>query len=158
MIKGIHHVAIHCRDIDRMIRFYSEALGFEVVGSPYDWADTPLVDQIIDVPGSAARAAMMRAGTCYIELFEFQAPQPGSSKPLNPFDKGYTHFCLDVTEIETEYERLKGHGMTFGSPLPVDVGHVKSVYGRDPEGNIIELQETADACDFRMDKLPHFAH
>jgi hypothetical protein len=34
---------------------------------------------------------------------------------------------------------------------------VKSIYGRDPEGNLIELQETAAHCDFRMDKLPPVA-
>jgi hypothetical protein len=36
----------------------------------------------------------------------------------------------------------------------MDAGHVKSVYGRDPEGNVIEIQQTADHCDFRLDKLP----
>ncbi len=154
MITGIHHVGIHVRDLDRMIRFYEEAFGFETVGDIYVWENEPVIDQIIDVPGSAARTVMMRAGTCYIELFEFQAPAPTSTTPLNPYDKGYTHFCVDVTDIEFEYERLKGLGMTFGSPHPVDAGHVKSVYGRDPEGNVIEVQETAADCGFRLDRLP----
>lgn len=44
--------------------------------------------------------------------------------------------------------------MTFSQPGPIDVGHVKSIYGRDPEGNLIEIQQTAEHCDFRMDKLP----
>ena len=57
-------------------------------------------------------------------------------------------------DIEKEFERLKGLGMTFSQPGPIDVGHVKSIYGRDPEGNLIELQQTAAHCDFRMDKLP----
>ena len=154
MITGIHHVGVHVRDLDRMIAFYRDAFGFEPVGDEYQWRDEAIIDQIIDVPGSAARTIMMRAGTCYIELFEFQAPEPTSATPLNPYDKGYTHFCVDVTGIEQEYERLKGLGMTFGSPHPVDAGHVKSVYGRDPEGNVIEIQETAADCAFRLDKLP----
>jgi catechol 2,3-dioxygenase-like lactoylglutathione lyase family enzyme len=154
MITGIHHVGIHVRDLDRMIAFYREAFGFEAVGDEYRWRDEAIIDQIIDVPGSAARTIMMRAGTCYIELFEFQAPAPTSTRPLDPPDKGYTHFCVDVVGIEQEYERLKGLGMTFGSPIPVDAGHVKSVYGRDPEGNVIEIQETAADCAFRLDKLP----
>lgn len=155
MIRGIHHVAIHCRDLDRMMKFYNEAFGFELVGEEFAWKETPLLDTLIDVPGSAARGAMMRAGPCYIEMFEFQAPAPISDKPLSPFDKGYTHFCIDVaSDIEGEYERLKGLGMTFGAPAPIDMGHVKSVYGRDPEGNVIELQQTAEVCDFRLDMLP----
>jgi hypothetical protein len=44
--------------------------------------------------------------------------------------------------------------MTFNDRKPVDMGHVKTLYGRDPEGNVIELQQTAQHCDFRLDKLP----
>ena len=154
MIRGIHHVAVHVRDLDRMIKFYRDAFGFEVVGEEFSWSDTPMLDQLLDVPGSAARGAMLRAGTCYLELFEFSAPQPVSTRPLRPFDKGYTHFCVDVTDIEQEYERLQSLGMTFGHPHPLDAGHVKSIYGRDPEGNVIEIQQTAPDCSFRLDKLP----
>ena len=32
VITGIHHVAVHVRDLDRMLKFYSEAFGFERVG------------------------------------------------------------------------------------------------------------------------------
>lgn len=157
MIRGIHHVSIHVRDLDRMIQFYRDAFGFEVVGEEFSWKDEPVLDALIDVKGSAARGAMLRAGSCYIEMFEFQAPQ-GSTKPLAPYDKGYTHFCVDVaSDIEGEYGRLKGLGMTFGAPAPIDMGHVKSVYGRDPEGNVIELQQTAAHCDFRLDMLPPLA-
>lgn len=154
MIRGIHHVSIHVHDLDRMMAFYRDAFGFELVGEEFGWKDEPVLDALIDVPGSAARGAMLRAGSCYIEMFEFQAPL-GGTKPLNPHDKGYTHFCVDVaSDIEGEYERLRGLGMTFGAPAPIDMGHVKSVYGRDPEGNVIELQQTAAHCEFRLDMLP----
>jgi catechol 2,3-dioxygenase-like lactoylglutathione lyase family enzyme len=154
MIRGIHHVAVHVRDLDRMVKFYHDAFGFELVGDPFDWRDSELIDKIVDVPDSAARGCMMRAGTCYMELFQYSAPDPVSTRPLRPFDRGYTHFCVDVTDIGQEYERLRALGMTFGQPAPLDAGHVKTIYGRDPEGNIIEIQETAEACDFRLDKLP----
>lgn len=153
MIRGIHHVGIHVRDLDRMVTFYKEAFGFEVIDE-FRWSDAEIVDKLIDVPGSAARGCMLRAGSCYMELFQFSAPEPESTRPLRPFDKGYTHMCIDVTDIEKEYERLKGVGMTFGHPSPIDMGHVKSVYGKDPEGNVIEIQQTAGDCVFRLDKLP----
>jgi glyoxylase I family protein len=154
MIRGIHHVAVHVRDLDRMLKFYKQAFGFEIVGEEFSWSDNTTLDRILDVPGSAAKGAMLRAGTCYLEMFQFNAPSPKSSDPLRPFDKGYTHFCVDVTDIEKECERLKALGMTFGDRTPVDVGHVKSLYGRDPEGNVIELQQTAPHCEFRLDQLP----
>jgi catechol 2,3-dioxygenase-like lactoylglutathione lyase family enzyme len=154
MIRGIHHVAIHVRDMDRMIEFYQDAFGFEVVGEPFGWSESERIDRLVDVPRSAARGAMLRAGSCYVEIFQYSAPAPSSTRPLQPFDRGYTHFCVDVTDIEREYERLKALGMTFSQPGPIDVGHVRSIYGRDPEGNLIEIQQTAEQCDFRMDRLP----
>jgi glyoxylase I family protein len=157
MIRGIHHVAVHVRDLERMVKFYGQAFGFEIVGEEFNWQESTTFDQILDVPGSAGRGAMLRAGTCYLELFQFSAPAPISTRPTRPFDKGYTHFCVDVTDIEGEYERLRALGMTFGHPSPVDVGHVKTIYGRDPEGNVIEIQQTATNCDFRLDQLPPVA-
>lgn len=154
MIRGIHHVAVHVRDLEKMMKFYNEAFGFELVGEEFSWKDDEFLDRIVDVPGSAARGAMLRAGTCYMELFQYSAPEPESTRPLQPYDKGYTHFCVDVTDIDSEFERLKKVGMTFNEPAPIDVGHVKTIYGRDPEGNLIEIQQTADHCDFRLDKLP----
>lgn len=153
MIRGIHHFAMHAHDLDRMVKFYKEAFGFEVIDE-FSWEDAEVVDTLIDVPNSAAKGCMLKSGNCYLEMFQFSAPEPGSDKAKKPYDKGYTHFCVDVTDIEAEYDRLKGLGMTFGAPAPIDMGHVKSVYGRDPEGNIIEIQETASDCVFRLDKLP----
>jgi glyoxylase I family protein len=154
MIRGIHHVAIHVHDLDRMVKFYSEAFGFEAAIDVASWRDSEAVDRIIDVPHSAARTTIMRAGTCYLELFEFSSPEPSSTRALRPFDKGYTHFCVDVTDIEHEVERLKTLGMTFGDRTPVDGVVLKALYGRDPEGNVIELLETRDECPFRMEQLP----
>jgi catechol 2,3-dioxygenase-like lactoylglutathione lyase family enzyme len=157
MIRGIHHVAVHVRDLDRMVKFYKDAFGFEPVTEEFSWRGEAMLDQILDVDGSAARTVMLRAGTCYLELFQFSAPEPLSTRPLRPFDKGYTHFCVDVTDIDEEYDRLRALGMTFGHPHPLDAGHVKTIYGRDPEGNVIEIKETAGHCVFRLDRLPAIA-
>ena len=156
MIRGIHHIGAHVHDMERMIKFYREAFGFALLSEPFSWEDDDFIDKIVDVPNSAARGCMLRAGTCYLELFQYSKPAPDSPAPKRPYDKGYTHFCVDVIGIEEEFERLKGLGMTFSQPAPINVGHVKSIYGRDPEGNVIELQETI-ACDFELDQLPAIA-
>ena len=153
MIRGIHHVGAHVHDMDRMVNFYKEAFGFELLSEPFSWENDEFIDKIVDVPNSAAKGCMLRAGTCYLELFQYSAPAPNSPEAKKPYDKGYTHFCVDVINIEEEFERLKGLGMTFNQPAPINVGHVKSIYGRDPEGNVIELQETVK-CDFELDDLP----
>jgi glyoxylase I family protein len=43
--------------------------------------------------------------------------------------------------------------MTFSQDAPIDVGHVKTIYGRDPEGNLIEIQQTQEVCDFPLSAL-----
>lgn len=154
MIRGIHHIGMNCRDIERMKRFYGEAFGFKPVDeNGFEWADEPVMDHIVDVKGSAAKGIMLRAGTCYLEMFEYSAPPPESDKPLRPSDRGYTHFCVDVTDIATDIEYLKKCGMTFNDRDFVDVGHVKTLYGYDPEGNVIEVQECAPDNDFRLERV-----
>src|SRR5262245_7500336 len=111
MIRGIHHVSVHCQNLDRMVQFYKDAFGFEVIDQ-FEWSDAEIVDRLIDTPGSAAKGCMVKAGSCYMELFEFTKPKPDFPKAKNPQDKGYTHMCIDVTDIEQECERLKGLGMT----------------------------------------------
>lgn len=154
MIRGIHHIGINCRDMDRMKRFYSEAFGFRPVDEEgFAWADEPVMDHIVDVKGSASKGMMMRAGQCYIELFQYSAPAPNSPEPKRPYDRGYTHFCIDVTEMEKDIEFLKSCGMTFNDRDFVDVGHVKTLYGYDPEGNVIEVQQCAAGNGFTLEEL-----
>jgi glyoxylase I family protein len=142
MIRGIHHIAIHTANLDNMVTFYRNAFGFEPAGFEFSWKENPMIDSVIDVKGSAARTLMLKAGTCFLEIFEYFAPNDTrEGQPLRPHDRGYTHFCVDVTDIATEYKRLKGVGMTFANPEPVDLGDFKAVYGKDPDGNIIEIQE-----------------
>lgn len=154
MIRGVHHIAINCRDIDRMMRFYCEAFGFEPVeGDDFVWADQPTIDYLIDVPASKAKSHMLRAGQCYLEMFEYAQPAPRVVEPLRPFDRGYTHFCVDVTDIENDIEHLKACGMTFNDRDVVDAGIVKALYGYDPEGNVVEVQQCAPDNGFTLEEL-----
>ncbi len=159
MIRGIHHVSLHVRDLESMTRFYCDAFGFEDSGFAGGWADNPVLDEIVGVHNSAAASRMLIAGNCFLELFRYSNPVPDDAPAVRqPFHNGYTHFCVDVTDIENEVERLGRLGMTFDRPhgqgRPVDVGIVKAIYGRDPEGNLIEIQETTPACEFDARRLP----
>lgn len=148
MIRGIHHAAISTPDLDRLASFYTDVVGFEPVMSTA-WRDQPVIDRIIGLRGSAARQVMLRAGNAYLELFEYESPPPRHADPGRPpSDHGYTHICLDVVDIDAEYERLASAGMSFHGPPPgrdeLGGGAVRAIYGRDPDGNIVELQEILD--------------
>lgn len=146
MIKGVHHVAISCRNIKLLTGFYRDQLGFDLVMETEWLAGTELgagADRAIGLKDSSAKVAMLSKGGCIVELFEYSSPTP---KPVAPewrvCDHGYTHICLEVEDIAAEYERLRTVGMSFHVPPPeVASNGVKAVYARDPEGNVIELLE-----------------
>jgi catechol 2,3-dioxygenase-like lactoylglutathione lyase family enzyme len=152
MIRGIHHIAINVRDLDRMLAFYCEGMGFVPTHAPRSWRGNALIDAAIDVKGSAGRSAILRAGNCYLELAEYSAPQPAATAALRPFDNGYTHFCIDVTNIAETCERLKRYGMTFHDD-PVDFGPAQAIFAQDPEGNLVEVQEIENETGLGIEGL-----
>lgn len=146
MIRGIHHVAISTGDIDRLIAFYRDVMGLEFVRESSWAAGSDQVDAIVGLRGSSARSAKLKLGNGYLELFQYLTPEGAPQDPNRPVnDHGYTHFCVDVVDIDAEYERLSAAGMVFHCPPPpaatTGPGAQRSTYGRDPDGNVIELQE-----------------
>lgn len=145
MIQGIHHVAISTGDAERMLRFYRDLLGCELVFDMGWPVGTEVADRIVGLRGSSARTVMLRKGNAYFEIFQYAAPTPKSGDPERPVcDHGITHLCFDVSDLDVEYERLRAAGVRFHCP-PQDLGGgVRTTYGRDPDGNVFELQEIAD--------------
>jgi glyoxylase I family protein len=143
VIRGIHHVALNTANLERMLAFYRDVVGFEVVAE-LGWQDSPQIDEVVGLRGSAARQVMLRAGNAYLELFEYSAPAARDAEPLRPCDRGYTHLCLDVVDIEAEHARLTRAGARF-ERKPGDFGEIRAVYGKDPDGNVIEIQEILNA-------------
>ncbi len=140
MIRGIHHTAISTPDIDRAIAFYRDLLGFEVLVNGAWPRGVESVDTLTGLKDSAARMAMLKKGNAMLELFELESPASAPGNPHRPVnDHGLTHICLEVTDLDSEYARLKDAGMFFHSPPVVSAGNSSCVYGRDPDGNVIEF-------------------
>ena len=140
MITGINHVGLSVTNLDRSIKFYRDAFHLEVIAEqPFSGG---LYEQIMGLPGTSGRAALMKNGSLQLELFEFCSPQPKSRERLRSVHEyGISHFCVEVVDIEEEYDRLKRYGVSFHC-APLDFrGEAKATYGRDPDGNIFELWE-----------------
>lgn len=139
-IHGVHHVAMSVPDLDRAHAFYVGVLGFEEIFRD-GWRDAPLVDRVMGVEGGSGRAMVVQAGNLYLEIFEFATPVPAPLDPAPAVNRyGFTHIALDVTDIEALHRRLTEAGMTFHC-VPQSSYGLQTTYGRDPFGNLIELQE-----------------
>ena len=152
MILGIHHIAIGVPDFEKGLAFYTEVLGFEQVESSSFSGPNPGVEAAIGIKEPTAKMAMLRGGNAYIELWQYESPNP-RDLVADPPDYGYPHFALQVTDIHAEHARLSEGGMTFVGP-PADFGASAAVYGRDPFGNVIEIYEIRDPERAQLSNTP----
>jgi glyoxylase I family protein len=143
MILGANHVAISVPDMDRALDFYCTQLGFEKVGESGWPTGTEAADRILAVTGTAARVVHLRTSNLLLEIFQFVAGNPAMQDPKRPvIDHGITHLCLAVTDLDAEYARLAAAGMHFHCPPTEIAPGLRTTYGRDPFGNVIELEES----------------
>ncbi|MET3794269.1 VOC family protein [Aquamicrobium terrae] len=146
MIRGIHHPAITTGDIDRLLPFYRDLLGFtEVFGFGWE-AGTDMsgfAAGITGVADSTARSVLLKAGTAFLELFEYKQPASTRSDDRALYQQGFAHVCFDSDDVIADHARLSAAGVPFVS-APVDVGPMRLCYCRDPDGNFVELQQITD--------------
>ncbi|MDH3992750.1 MAG: VOC family protein [Gammaproteobacteria bacterium] len=144
MILAFAHPCLVVDDLEKARMFYEKMFGFKVISNE-GWSDNPLVDGAIGSHHSSTRGYMMAGHNCFLELFEFDAPQQEADSPahLGPHEQGIRHLAFYVDDCRAEYARcLELGGQALGMPAPEDSG-INAVYLRDPCGNIIELCEVS---------------
>jgi catechol 2,3-dioxygenase-like lactoylglutathione lyase family enzyme len=140
MIKGLNHIGISVTNLDRSIEFYKNLLGMEI--SVRRIFEGPEYERLLALAGARGTVALLTGPNARVELFEFTQPDPKPGDPRRPVcDRGITHFCIEVSDIETEYERLRGSGVAFHCEPIGFSGVAKALYGRDPDGNVFEFLE-----------------
>ena len=121
------HLHVICRDMEKMIRFWREALGAEFV-EYRTFGDDP--------------GAIMRFGG--LEIYFKEIPQ---AKELQSGQVGYEHVGVYVPHLETSVESLvKGFGCTLAS-MPANQNRVAFVRG--PENLMRELIEAGSRSPVR---------
>ena len=149
MILGLHHTAIATHDIDRLSEFYCSNFAMEKVLDD-SWANAEDIDSFIGIKNSAARFVLLHGGNHCLEIFQYTSPKTGINVLDRPVsDPGYTHICFAVDDIASEYARLVASGMLFHAP-PTAAGDrpLRATYGRDPDGNVVELLQITGAHAF----------
>ena len=153
MLLGLHHVAICTADADRLIGFYRDQLGFELVADQSWEPGTELADTVLGLARTSGRQVLLRTGNGYLELFEFWSPPGRAGDPDRPVcDRGITHLCIDVDDLDETYERLVSAGTPFHSPPQALFPGVRTCYSRDPDGNVVEIQELSAGSPFSVQR------
>ena len=146
VFKGVHHTCISTPKLERLLEFYRDLLGFEEC-TRYDWpVGSHGLDKLVEMKGSSGRAVMLKAGNAIIEIVEYASPPPVTADPDRRVSQhGISHICFDVDDLDAEYERLSDAGVRFHTaPRFLSHGASKATYARDPDGNVIELQQIID--------------
>jgi glyoxylase I family protein len=121
-VAELDHVVLRCRDLPRALDFYSRLLGLP---------EERRIDQL--------GLVQLRAGRSMIDLVPARAPR--SEDGLN-----VDHVCLGIeaNDLNAAIAYLRENGVeVIGEPVDRygARGMGKSVYVRDPEGNVIELKQ-----------------
>lgn len=140
------HVGLTVSDMDRTIDFYRKYFGFTVgergVFSPEFIGDKPMLYR--QERGAYSDFAFLSSPDgVVLELFRFvpscKAEQPVWNRP------GYHHICIKVESCREMYERMCADGLEelyYFRPDKMDAGGEHHwVFLRDPDGNMIELQD-----------------
>ena len=142
MITGFNHTSFTVTDMDRSVRFWTAALGFEARSvSPRsgDWQSA-----VTGVAGAQLLVAHLYGFGTHIEFIQYTTAS-GSAARIEPNMACAAHICLEVKDIDATWLALiAAGGSPQGEIVLVDNGPVKGLkagYLRDPGGIIIELVE-----------------
>ena len=122
-----HHVHIICKDLEKMIGFFTESIGAELVKrKKFGTAD----GASLDLKGTTINLRVARVD----EKLEGDASRTVF---------GYNHIGLEVEDIEVAYSDLRERGYSFFMS-PTDIPDLRIAFFRGPEDIVIELVQRKD--------------
>ena len=122
MTYSLHHVHLICKDLEKMISFFKEAIGARFVEHrKFGTAD----GATLDLQGIDINLRVVREGE---EIRE--------NKTLSTY--GYDHIGLQVENLQAAYENLTNRGYSFFIP-PTEAAGLLIAFFKGPENITIEL-------------------
>jgi len=117
-----HHIALKAIDYEAMVAFYSETLGFEILGY-FPGTDTAFID----------------IGGTTIELGR------GTATEHCPPTDGFMHLAFQVESTRDTYAELRAKGVDKWKMEPKEVRPgIWVAFFLDPDGNELELFESTE--------------
>jgi catechol 2,3-dioxygenase-like lactoylglutathione lyase family enzyme len=132
---------IVCIDIERMIRFYTEVLGLQLIQSA---ETTPeMSTKFGTTPDGYSIVRLQTALGQKLKLVQPKVPPVRSSLQEWVFQcQGITYLTFVVADVDEVVMRLKAHGVRTVSPEPVEIRKgIRAIFAMDPEDNYVEFVE-----------------
>lgn len=138
---GIRHTGIVVSDLERARRFYRDLLGLKIVKEMDESGEH--MNNILSLENVSVKTVKMAADDGnLIELLYFKSHTEKPRKNVRSSEIGCSHVAFTVSNLESEYQRLKAEGVVFNAPPQNSPdGYAKVTYCKDPDGTLIELVE-----------------
>ncbi|HWA84873.1 MAG TPA: VOC family protein [Opitutus sp.] len=141
VIRQLAHLCLFTNQLDAMIEFYRDRLGF------------PVAFTMHNDDGFAFGYYFDLGNATFVEVFDQKGAVKqwgGDAVPRKP-NEGvrFGHFCLEVLGLEETCAELTSRGVKILRPPKVGMDHSRQAWIADPDGNSIELMEyTAKSLQF----------
>ena len=132
--KGLDHVAIAVKDLDKATAFYRDVFGLELT-------------HVEEVPEQQVKAAIFGHGMGRVELICPTVKESGVARFLEKRGEGLHHICLEVPDIQHALDELQAAGTPVldATPRPTAEGRGIFIHPRGTSGVLLELVERQDA-------------
>jgi catechol 2,3-dioxygenase-like lactoylglutathione lyase family enzyme len=122
MAYRFHHLHIICKDLEKMIAFFTEVLGATLVTrQKFGTADGASLD--------------LQGVTVNLRVSRPDEQMLGDASQLR---YGYDHIGLEVEDLQNVFKDLTARGFSFLVP-PTEIPHLKIAFFKGPEDITIEL-------------------
>jgi lactoylglutathione lyase len=131
------HVGVCVSDMQRAIRFYTEALGFKLGRSAEAGAPFEVLTELSEMK---LRASFVTRDAIMIELLFYDRPGtvgPAERRPMNRL--GLTHLALTVESVDAVIALIVKHGGRAYPDTRVETPLGIFAFCTDPDGTRIEL-------------------
>jgi catechol 2,3-dioxygenase-like lactoylglutathione lyase family enzyme len=144
-ILSFNHTAFTVSDLDRIIPFFCDLLGFELTSrAPREGR---LIGRMTAIEGVEVEIAYVNGPGHRIELIQYKAPADRGIVVPRLCDAGAAHVALNVTGIEALVAASAAYGFTpVGEIIEIDAGPNRGsrvVYLRGPDGITVEYIQQA---------------
>jgi lactoylglutathione lyase len=126
MLTGITHIALVVDDMEKSLDFYCRVLGFK---------------KAFELPEPKTGAPWI----VYLHLNKMQFVElfynPRADNPSKPFQRGFSHFCLQVDDLQNTADQIKKTGYKLDSEPAKGIDNNWQAWIIDPDGVRIELMQ-----------------